>query len=165
MFNRKQETMGCPEYGARLEENLTPGAVNADAALNVHLRECAPCLEAVETALLASQLVREAQRPVKAAGSEAFVTRVMAAIREQELRLTGWSAIRRPLELLASRVALVAAVLLLGLSFYVAELAPPPDTTTGSTQAEIGAGLPERPNLPANEDEVLMSLADMNNGI
>jgi hypothetical protein len=165
VFNRKKETLGCPEYGARLEANLTAGGPITDAALSVHLRECPPCREAMETSLLASQLVRDAQRPVRAATSEAFVTRVMAAIREQELRRAIASGIWRPLELLASRVALVAAVLLLALSFYITRFAPPLDTTASNGQAEIGAGLPERPALPANEDEVLMSLADMDNGI
>ncbi len=165
MFNRKKETLGCPEYGTRLEENLVAGRPITDAALSVHLRECAPCREAMDTSLLASQLVRDAQRPLNTAGSEAFVTRVMAAIREQELRLAGPSGFWRPLELLASRVALVAAVLLLALSFYIAKFAPPLDTAATNGQAEIGAGLPERPALPANEDDVLMSLADMNNGI
>ena len=165
MFNRKKETMGCPEYGAKLEENLKPNGLNTDAVLDAHLRECAQCREAMETALLASQLVRDAQRPVKAAGSEAFVTRVMAAIRERELSLAGPGAIWRPLELLASRVALGAAVVLLGLSFYIAKFAPAGDLATLNGQVEIGAGLPERPVLPATEDEVLLSLADMNNGI
>ena len=148
-----------------MESHLAAGGAITDAPLSVHLRECAPCREAMETSLLASQLVRAAQRPSAAVGSEAFVTRVMAAIREQELRLGGTSAIWRPLELLASRVALVAAVLLLAISFYIAKFAPPLDVAAANGQAEIGAGLPERPALPANEDEILMSLADMNNGI
>jgi hypothetical protein len=167
VFSRSRETVGCPEYASRLEAGLTAVGLHtvADTALNLHLQECGRCREAMETALLASQLVRDAQRPARAAGSEAFVTRVMAAIREQELRLAGPGTIWRPLERLASRVALVAAVLLLGLSLYVAKFAPTPDVVAISGQTEIGAGLPERPTLPANEDEVLLSLADMNNGI
>ena len=101
MFSRKKETMGCREYGAKVEENLNTGVSSEDPALGAHLRECAQCREAMETATLASQLVRDAQRPVRSAGSEAFVTRVMAAIREQELCLAGPGAIWRPLELLA----------------------------------------------------------------
>src|SRR5262245_48038025 len=115
--------MGCPEYGLRLEEMLTAhNAGEVDSGFTAHIQECTRCREAFETSLLASQLVREAQRPVNT--RETFVTRVMAAIREQESRLSGPATIWRPLELLASRVALVAAMLLLGLSFYVANLPP-----------------------------------------
>jgi hypothetical protein len=158
--------MNCPQYGPRLEENLSARKSGAeiDPGFRLHMEQCANCREAFETALLASQLVRDAQRPVKT--QEAFVTRVMAAIREQELRLAGQGAIWRPLELLASRVALMAALLLLCLSFYVVKFAPVSEQGAAiNGQTEIGTGLPERPTLPANQDEVLMSLADMDNGI
>jgi hypothetical protein len=162
----KRKTLGCTEYGSRLERSLTAADVNAEADedLRAHVRGCTPCREALETAVLASQLVRDAQRP-RRVSSEAFVTRVMATIREQEARLAGPGSIWRPLELLASRVALFAAVLLLGLSVYLAEFAPPRVTVATTGQTDIGAGLPERPTLPANEDEVLMSLAEMNGGL
>ena len=155
--------MGCPDYRARLQESLTAGIDHAgtDAGLSAHLRECAQCREAVETAVLASQLVREAQRPVRV--SEAFITRVMAAIREQQPLLARPGAIWRPLEFLASRVALIAAVLLLGLSLYLAEFAPARAAGSVSGPPEVGAGLPERPAFPANDDDVLISLAEMSN--
>jgi len=155
--------MGCPDYRVRLQDSLTAGTENteADAGLSAHLRECAPCREAMETAVLASRLVREAQPPVQV--SEAFVTRVMATIREQQSLLARPAAIWRPLELLASRVALVAAVLLLGLSLYLAKFAPDRNAAPVASPQEIGAGLPERPAFPANDDDVLMSLAEMGN--
>ncbi len=162
-FGGKTEGMGCREYRDRLAAGLTASGTPApavDAGLREHLGECAQCREAVETAVLASQLVRNAQPPVRT--SEAFVTRVMAAVREQEFTP---AAIWRPVELLASRFALVAAVVLLGLSMYLAEFAPSRETVAVAGQTEIGAGMPERPELPANEDEILMSLAEMDNGI
>jgi hypothetical protein len=157
--------MGCPEYGLRLEEMLTTHNAGepVDSGFHAHVQKCASCREAFETGILASQLIREAQRPVNT--QETFVTRVMAAIREQESRLSSPGTIWHPLELLASRVALAAAMLLLGLSFYVARLPPSMDAGSANGQVEIGAGLPERPTLPAGEDEILMSLADMDNGI
>jgi hypothetical protein len=164
MFGRNEEVIGCPSYRARLEESLTARAANADGELNAHVRECARCREALDTALLASQLLRDAQQSVLDP-PEAFVTRVMASIREQESRLAGPGAIWRPLELLASRVALVAAAVLLGLSLHLTAFAPARSTTATARHTEVGAGLPERPALPANEDEVLMSLAETSDGL
>ena len=155
--------MGCRGYRDTLRETLTADTLNteAHARLRAHLRECVLCREAVETAALASRLVREEQRPVRV--SEAFVTRVMAAIREQQVLLTGPAAIWRPLEFLASRVALIASVVLLGLTLYLAEFAPARNVASVSGPPEIGAGLPDRPAFPANDDDVLMSLAEMTN--
>jgi hypothetical protein len=165
VFSVRREKVGCVAYRDRLEESLAAGLENARGAgeLTLHLRECALCREAVETARLATRLVREGQRPVRA--SEAFVTRVTAAIRAQEVPVR-CSALWRPLELLASRVALAASLALLALSLYIVKYAPPYEpAAAGGTQTEIGAGLPERPALPANDDEILMSLADMTDGI
>jgi hypothetical protein len=165
MFEPRKQATGCAEYGARLEATLLASGATAElgSALGAHVRECEACSEAVETAALASQLVRDAQPELHY--SDAFVTRVMASIREQEARLAAPGAFWRPLELLASRFALVAALVLLGLSFYLAEFTPTRNTlpTTGTT--EIGAGLPEPPVPPANDDEILMSLVERNDGI
>ena len=51
--------------------------------------------------------------------------RVMASIREEISRRAAPNVIWRPLELLASRFALAAAAVLLMLSIYMAEFAPP----------------------------------------
>lgn len=177
---------GCPEYSARLEERLESALesvpanviVNADATVDAkfeaHLLECARCRAALDDAGLAGQLIRNA------AGSEAlpaernldmFTRRVMAAIREESSRLNAIGGIWRPLELLASRFALAAAVVLLALSVYLAEFAPPfrmpainsQTEATDSAQTEIGADLPEPPAQPSNQDEVLTSLAERTN--
>lgn len=163
--NSKTEGMGCQEYGGRLEGSLQGGVFDAaaDPGLSAHLDDCAECRDAVEMAVLASQLVREAQPPVHV--SEAFVTRLMAAIRDQDMPARGAAALWRPLELLASRLALVAAVVLLGLSVYLAEFAPARALPPVATAPEIGAGLPEPPAAPANDDEILMAIAEMNDGL
>jgi len=163
MFIWSTKAMGCRDYRGKLQEALTAELLDteADARLRAHLRECALCREAVETAALASRLVREEQPPVRV--SEAFVTRVMAAIREQQVLLTGPAAIWRPLEFLASRVALIASVVLLGLTLYLAEFAPARNVVSVASPPEIGAGLPDRPAFPANDDDVLISLAEMTN--
>jgi predicted anti-sigma-YlaC factor YlaD len=161
--------MGCRSYRARMEDCLMDGAARAeaDAELAAHLRQCAGCREAFDAALLASKIVRNAceiPAPPSEAPSGAFVTRVMAAIQEEQARLAASGAIWRPIELLASRFALAAAVMLLALSVYLVEFAPPFQMPAASSQTEIGASMPEPPAQPANQDEVLMSLAEPENG-
>jgi hypothetical protein len=87
----------------------------------------------------------------------------MASIREAAEAAP--SAIWRPLELLASRMALVAAVVLLALSVYLREFAPARGAVALNAPAEIGTIMPEPPAQPADADEVLMSLADSGDSI
>jgi hypothetical protein len=126
------------------------------------LRSRAIFKSAAIAALIASKLMRHARYPENAV-SGAFVTRVMASIREAAEAAP--SAIWRPLELLASRMALVAAVVLLALSVYLREFAPARGTVAVNGPAEIGAVMPEPPAQPADADEVLMSLADSGDSI
>jgi hypothetical protein len=106
--------------------------------------------------------MRHARYP-EIAVSPAFVTRVMASIREatQAVPTTIW----RPLELLASRMAVVAAVVLLLLSLYLREMTTARSTAPVNAPAEVGALLPEPPAQPADADEVLISLADAGDSI
>ena len=159
MFSRTNAPFGCPEYQASLEEVLRDGAVSIepDSALERHLQDCADCRQALNDALTASKLMRHARYP-EYASSPAFVTRVMATIREATQAVP--NAIWRPLEILASRMALVAAVVLLALSVYLREFAPVRGAVATNAQTEIGAGMPEPPATPADADEVLMSLAE-----
>lgn len=159
MFSRTNARFGCPEYQASLEEALRDSeiCIEPNSGLELHIQGCADCREALNDALTASKLMRHAGYPEYAA-SPAFVTRVMATIREATQAAP--SGIWRPLELLASRMALVAAVVLLALSVYLREFAPARGAVAGNAQTEIGAGMPEPPATPADADEVLMSLAD-----
>lgn len=163
MFSRTDPRFGCPEYQASLEDVLREGEarVAPNSALDRHLQACADCRNALEDALIAGKLMRHARDPENAC-SPAFVTRVMASIREatQPVPNTIW----RPLELLASRMALAAALVLLALSVYLREITPA-RTIAVNAAAEVGAILPEPPAQPANADEVLMSLADTGGGI
>jgi predicted anti-sigma-YlaC factor YlaD len=167
MFNMSKRTetrTGCRSYEARLEDAVVEGAAHVEpgSALALHLGQCAACREALDNAVLASRLMRHAG-DAAVEPSEAFVTRVMAAIREAGR--AGPAAIWRPLELLASRLALVAAVVLLALAVYLREFAPPRGTAASNGQTEIGAGLPEPALPPANEDDVLVSLAEVSDAI
>jgi hypothetical protein len=159
MFSRTNARFGCPEYQASLEEALRDSEVciEPNSALELHLQGCADCREALNDALTASKLLRHARYP-EYASSPAFVTRVMANIREATQAVP--NAIWRPLEVLASRMALVAAVALLALSVYLREFTPARGQVAVNAQTEIGAAMPEPPATPADADEVLMSLAD-----
>lgn len=164
MFSRTEARFGCPEYQASLEDAVSEGKVSVEvgSALDRHLQSCADCRQALSDALVASKLMLHARNPENAVNG-AFITRVMATIREAAE--TAPSAIWRPLELLASRMALVAAVVLLALSVYLREFAPARTAVAVSSPTEIGAGLPEPPAQPADADEVLMSLADSGDSI
>jgi predicted anti-sigma-YlaC factor YlaD len=164
MFSRTDARFGCPEYQADLEDALREGqaCVEPGSRLEIHLRGCAGCRQALTDALGASELMRHARYPEPAV-SPALVTRVMASIREatEAAPATIW----RPLELLASRMALAAAVVLLVMSVYLREITPTRATAPVTAPAEVGAVLPEPPAQPANADEVLMSLADSSDSI
>ena len=164
MFSRTNARFGCPEYEASIEEVLREGdaCVEPGSALDGHLQGCADCRQALSDALLAGRLMRHA-RYMGNASSPAFVTRVMASIREATKAAP--SAIWRPLELLASRMALVAAVALLALSVYLREFVPARGTVAVNGPAEIGAIMPEPPAQPADADEVLLSLSDTGDAI
>lgn len=158
--------MDCADCSFAIEECLQDGAasIDPDSALAAHLQGCAECREALDTVLLSVRLM-SAAREAAVQPSEPFVTRVMAGIREAENREQGWVAVWRPLEQLASRFALVAAAILLALSVYLAEFAPGRPAIFGTSQREIGAGMPEPPAAPpSNQDDVLMSLVERSNG-
>jgi len=164
MFSRRDTRFGCPEYHASLEDLLREGepCLEPNSPLGRHVEGCANCNQALNDALLASKLMRHARYP-EHASSPALLTRVMASIREATQEAP--SAIWRPLELLASRMALVAAVLLLVLSVYLREFAPARGTAAINASTEIGPIMPEPPAQPADADEVLMSLADTSDTI
>jgi hypothetical protein len=164
MFSRRDARFGCPEYQGSLEDIVRDGEAytGSNSSLERHLQGCADCRDALNDARIAGKLMRHAAYPVNAA-SPAFVTRVMASIREATQAAP--NAIWRPLELLASRMAFAAAVLLLALSVYLREFAPARGAVAVNAPAEIGSALPEPPAQPADADEVLMSLADTGDAI
>jgi hypothetical protein len=169
VFNWTKDQMGCRKYQARLEEHLSADSSRtSDPELDAHLRDCASCREAFAAARLASDMIRAAAAPSSQAeeiASDRFVFRVMAAIRDQDLRRALPSAIWRPVEVLASRFALVAAMVLLALSVYLAESGPVPAPMVAvDSQAEVGAVVPDPQLQAVNADEGLISLSEADNG-
>lgn len=112
---------------------------------------------------MAGELLRGALEPA-GEPSGAFVSRVAARIRQEESRRLVLADFWRPLELLASRLAVGAAIILMALTVYLFEYGPAPRRAPAVTQTEITEGLPEPPAQPANKDEVLLSLAERTHG-
>jgi HAMP domain-containing protein len=93
--------------------------------------------------------------------SRAFVVNLMARIRQEEARAKSPAAFWTPLEFLASRLSLTAAVVLLALSFYLVKFAPRRNVSMGTIRTELSAGdFPQPPSDPVSNEEVLQSLAE-----
>jgi len=158
MFSGEMPGSACARYEALLEDYLQ-GALGGTAAeeAEAHLERCVACREALEAARLGSELVRESRAPAAEPGG-AFATRVLARIREAEgQQAQFW----RPLEVLASRVAVTAAVLLLVLGAYLVEFRPA--RAPQSVQTAISENFPELGGQPP-QDEILPALAGNGNG-
>jgi anti-sigma factor RsiW len=148
--------MACEAYDARLSllEDFAGGTLSAAEAdeVRAHLEQCTACREEVELARAAGPLLRSAFSPAPEP-SGAFWFRVQAGIRtavaEQNAGQDFWGA----LELLARRLAWTAALV-------VALLAGDAALTHNldGVQAETREIFPE-PSQPANQEEVLLSLA------
>ena len=161
MFNKPNVPQRCRKFEARFEDYLG-GA--PDSELDDHLTHCGDCRTALEASRLAGNLLREAWEPASEP-SRAFLGNVMARIHREEARAKSPAAFWAPLEFLASRLSLTAAVLLLALSVYLVEFAPNRSVTLSSIRTELSAGdIPQPPGDPVSNEEVLQALAERNNG-
>jgi hypothetical protein len=161
VFRKSKPPMQCRKFEARLEDYLV-GA--SDSGLQQHLAECAACRAALEDSRLAGNLLRQALEPSREP-RPAFLAGVMAKIQEEKARAESPAAFWGPLEFLASRLSLTAAVLLLALSAYLVEFAPHRNMAQIPGQTELSASdFPQPPRDPVSNEEVLQSLAERNNG-
>jgi predicted anti-sigma-YlaC factor YlaD len=161
VFNKPHIPTTCQKFESRFEDYLG-GA--PDMELQVHLGQCGECRAALEDSRLAGELLREVWEPASEP-SRAFLANAMARIRQEEVRAKSPAAFWAPLEFLASRVSLTAAVLLLALSVYLVEFAPRRSVAMGSIRTELNAtDFPQPPSDPVSNEEVLQSLAERNNG-
>jgi hypothetical protein len=160
MFGRTRIPMRCRKYEARLEDYLG-GIVDPD--LEEHLSQCQHCRAALEHAQPAAALVREAWEPAGEMGRE-LVPGVMARIRTELMRAASPAAFWSPLEFLATRLSLTAAMLLLALSVYwvgfTARRNAAPPAQADVTAAWVDSTAP--PTDPIGKEEVLLSLAENN---
>jgi len=154
-------SMGCRKLAARLEDYLD-GA--PDSELREHLDRCEGCRSALEDSRMAGNLLRQALEP-SSEPHPAFLAGVMARIQEEKARAESPAAFWKPLELLASRLALTAAVLLFALSAYLVGFAPGRAVAQVPSRTELSAAeLPQPPQDPVSNEEVLQSLAERSNG-
>jgi hypothetical protein len=162
MFNKTSLPMGCRKYEARLEDYLQG---TQDAELAEHLRQCADCSAALENSRLAGDLIRQVWEPA-AEPRPIFLRGVLAKIREEKIRSESPAAFWSPLEFLASRLSLTAAVLLLILSAYLVGFAPHrPQVQPLGNRTELSASdFPQPPGDPDSNEEVLISLAERHYG-
>lgn len=161
MYNESIIPKGCRKFEARFEDYLG-GA--PDSELDEHLIHCGDCRAAVEDSRLAGNLLREAWDPASEPTPE-FLAKVMARIQQETARAKSPAAFWTPLEFLASRLSLTAAVILLALSVYLMEFAPQRSNPLGTIRTELSASdFPQPPGDPVSNEEVLQSLAERNNG-
>jgi hypothetical protein len=161
VLNKPNDSRECRKFEAQLEDYLA-GAPNT--GLNQHLSGCEQCRGALDDSRLAGELLREAWEPASEP-SRMFLSNVMARIRQEEAKAKSPAAFWAPLEFLASRLSLTAAVLLLALSVYLVEFAPHRPLTLDAIRTELSAAdFPQPPGDPVSNEEVLQSLAERNNG-
>jgi len=153
----------CKGYEARLEDLLEGGTDPAALELAAHLKRCGGCRQALEAAQFGRELLCEVLEPAGEPGA-AFAARVVANIRFEEARRLSAGAFWRPLERLASRLALSAAAALLMLAVYLFESAPPRRPNQIGTQGGVTEVFSDPAAQPANQDDVLMSLAERGHG-
>ena len=162
MFRQIGTAIRCRKYEARLEDCLQ-GA--DDTELSEHLRQCADCRAALENSRLGGQLLREAWEPASEPKS-AFLSGVMARIREEKMRTESPAAFWNPLEFLASRVSVTAAALLFVLAVYMVGYVPrrAPTLPTSARTELNAADFPQPPGDPDSNEEVLQSLVERDYG-
>jgi hypothetical protein len=161
VFNKPNIAMRCRKFESRFEDYLA-GA--PDSELNDHLAQCEDCRLALEDSRIAGDLLRGALEPASEP-TRAFLANVMARIHREEERAKSPAAFWAPIEFLASRLSLTAAVLLLALSVYLVEFAPHRRVALMSIRTELSASdFPQPPLDPVSNEEILQSLAERNNG-
>jgi hypothetical protein len=157
MFRKTTVPMRCRKYEARLENYIDGGA---DSELRDHLSLCADCRAALADSRMGGNILRAAWAPAGEPRS-AFLAGVLAKIRVEQARIESPAAFWNPLEFLASRLALTAAMLLLALSAYMAGYAPRRMPSATISRTELGASdFPQVPRDPESNEEVLVSLSE-----
>ncbi len=148
----EESTAAC--HGSRSLQELLAVLPPAEQS---HIAACEKCREAARDVFAVREILKDVAPRTKEAGPW-FVSRVMRAIetRERELaaRVTAWGEIPR----FASRLAWIAAIVLLAGSTWLYERG-----TTGSSRPQSGAAAQEsifETPPPANQDDVLISMAE-----
>lgn len=170
MWNKKPSGTACENYEARLEEAVERCAERGEnlalsADLASHVAGCERCSQAVDAASLSSALLRWGLEPAAGPGP-GFAARVLAAIRAEEDRRTSQRMVFWvPLEHLAARMAMAAAMVVVALTVYVYAYVIPQSRAGVTAQTEAYELVPQ-PQLdpqPQSKDDILMSIMERNN--
>lgn len=170
MGNTKLSRTACEQYEAKLEDAVELAAergegLSLSADLAAHVAVCVRCAEALDSVELSMALLHWGLQPTAAPGPW-FSTRVLAAIRAEEdrhasQRILFW----RPLEHLAARMAMTAAMIVMALTVYVYAYVVPRNNAGPVAQTETYELVPQ-PQVdpqPQSKDEVLMSILERTN--
>lgn len=155
----------CPEYELLLENYLNGELTGAEAQrAEAHVKSCAACREAWESAVEGAALLRAAA----SAGDPgpAFSRVVMARIRAAEEQATAErGGFWQPFVSLGWRFALTATLALALLATYDAGWGKRSQPNTPDARPIVrDLFTPDPVNTPANGDEVLMMVAETNHG-
>jgi Putative zinc-finger len=165
-MDERNQKGACREFETMLEDSVAGCPSSADEErLSAHLSSCAACCQALEEARLSGQLMRFARQPVEDPGA-GFIQGVMVAIRREEARRTRSWNFWRPIEVLALRLSLTAALALALLCVYgvtQSRFSAPAETEMAG-QSEVRELFPEPAYQPITTDQVLMSIADKSHG-
>ena len=166
VMDERNKKGACREFETMLEDSLAGCLGSADEErLSAHLSSCAACRQALEEARLSGQLVHFARQPIEDPGAS-FTQGVMVAVRREEARRTRAWNFWRPIEVLALRLSLTAALALALLCAYgvtQSRFATPAETEMAG-QPEVRELFPEAAYQPITNDQVLMSIADRSHG-
>lgn len=155
----------CPEFEARLEDLLGGQLEGAEKALtSQHLLECAACRGAFDSVSRMSDFLKYSLAEDVIANT-GFAHRTMAAIRVEEDKLAEENTFWRPMQIMAWRLALSAALALV-LLFAYARFAPLPVPSTARIVAQTSDPelIPDPAGRPLNGDEVLLMGAEFSYG-
>jgi anti-sigma factor RsiW len=164
-MGEKKTSAACHRKKALLEDFLGGRLSGTEAErLTTHLQSCTACRGALEEARRSTLLLRVGLVPAQDPGPF-FATRVMALIRAEEGRRALSGAIWRPLETLAWRLALTAAMALAFLVGYGVRstLSQSPEVQV-TRQPDTPEIFPEPVRQPLDRDEMLMAIAEKNHG-
>jgi len=155
----------CEEIEALLEDSLE-GALESEGARNlleVHLRECAKCREALEDAKSSRRLLKWCESAPEA--SPGFARVVMARIWAHQDQAGSGRGLVQALVTFASRLAITATLALGALIAYTAVAPPAPNTEITAMNAEGRYGLFTDPAQRAvTRDDFLRMVAETSHG-
>jgi hypothetical protein len=149
-----EDSAGCP-YATSVEELLRELTEEQRA----HFDGCPSCRDAALDLLAAREIFREVA-PNAEEARPWFAARVMSAIAERERELSAAASAWLAVPKFASRLALASGAVLLVASTWLYERPyPEPAKQPAATSQEY---LFEAPAPPMNQDDVLLSMAEMN---